>query len=177
MKALFGKSWVRWGVLGSALLGVLLLAFNGDEEVATVAQPVEKSRKVSKQKMVEREVLTHVELERLAPRGEEDQPEVGNVFKVTSWYVAPPPPPPPPPEPYMPPPEPTAPPMPFTYLGRYEDALSQIAILLKGDKVYNVTAGELIDNTYRLDRIAAGQLDLTYIPLNIKQNIRTGEAP
>jgi len=177
MTAAAGKPLLRWGVLGSVLLGVLLLAFNGEEE--QLAQPVEKTRKVSKQKVVApvREVLTHVELERLAPREEPEPPEVGNVFKVTSWYVAPPPPPPPPPQPYMPPPEPTAPPMPFTYLGRYEDALSKIAVLLKGDKVYNVTAGELIDNTYRFDRFAAGQLEFTYIPMNIKQNIRTGEAP
>jgi len=32
----------------------------------------------------------------------------------------------------------------------------------------------VIDNTYRVDRLTAGQLELTYLPLNIKQTISTG---
>ena len=48
--------------------------------------------------------------------------EIANAFQGTSWYVPPPPPPPPPPAIPVPPPPPTAPPLPFTYLGRYQEA-------------------------------------------------------
>lgn len=99
--------------------------------------------------------------------------EIANIFGVTSWYV---PPPPPPPAPPPPPPVPTAPPLPFTYLGRYEDAPRQLTILVKGERIYTVVAGDVIDNTYRVDRIVPGTVELTYLPLNIKQMLGTGEA-
>jgi hypothetical protein len=75
----------------------------------------------------------------------------------------------------VPPPEPTAPPLPFTYFGRYEDANSQIIILLKGEKLYNVVPGEVIDGTYRVERLLAGQVELTFLPLNTRQTLSTGE--
>lgn len=122
-----------------------------------------------------------VELERLArpePAQEsgpqEAEGEAGSVFSVTSWYVPPPPPPPqllPPP----PPPKPTAPPMPFGYLGRYQESQAAIIILVKGDRIYTVSAGEVIENTYRVEGVVGGRVELTYLPLNIKQTIDTGE--
>lgn len=123
----------------------------------------------------------HVELERLArpqPKpdaesGVEPGAEIGNVFGATSWYVPPPPPPPPPP---APPPVPTAPPMPFTYLGRYEDAPAQQAILLKGERMYIVAEGDVIEDTYRVEHLTPGMVELTYLPLDIKQSLSTGEA-
>jgi hypothetical protein len=103
---------------------------------------------------------------------------VSDVFNQTTWYVAPPPtpeslePPPPPP----PPPAPVAPQLPFTYLGRYGDSDTRTVILSKGDKVYTVTAGETIENTYRIEKFSPGVVNLTYLPLNIVQSLRTGEA-
>ena len=32
----------------------------------------------------------------------------------------------------------------------------------------------MIDSTYRMERLAGGQLELTYLPLNIKQTISAG---
>lgn len=117
--------------------------------------------------------LPHVELERLqlkpAPTGNEQ--DASNAFPAMSWYVPPPPQPAPKP---LPPPPPTAPPMPFSFMGRYEDGEKLIILLVKGDRVYTVSEGEVIDNTYRVDRLTAGQLELTYLPLNIKQTISTG---
>jgi hypothetical protein len=116
-----------------------------------------------------------VELDRLV-RVEQQQDgaaEVGNVFSATSWYV---PPPPPPPVKPPPPPKPTAPPLPFTYLGRYEDTPPVVVMLVKGDRIYTVSEGDVIENTYRVEHVAEGVVELTYLPLNIKQSISTGNA-
>jgi hypothetical protein len=120
--------------------------------------------------------LLRVELERLQSRAAAagNGPAAGNAFRALSWYVPPPPPPPKPPPKPLPPPPPAAPPMPFTYMGRYEEGARRVILLVKGDLVYTVSEGEVIDNTYRVDRLAAGQLELTYLPLNIRQTISTG---
>lgn len=117
---------------------------------------------------------TRVELERLAPpAAAKGKHKSGNAFGSTSWYVPPPPPPPPKPQP---PPPPTAPPMPFSFLGQYEEAKGRVILLVKGDQVYTVKVGDVIENTYRLDRADHGTVDMTYLPLNIKQSINTGNA-
>jgi len=121
-----------------------------------------------------------VELERMArpESGQEaaQQAETGDgggIFGVTSWYV---PPPLPPPLPPPPPPKPTAPPMPFSYMGRYQESQAEIIMLVKGDRIYTVTSGDVVDNIYRVDGMVGGRVELTYLPLNIKQTIDTGEA-
>lgn len=118
----------------------------------------------------------HVELERL-PRQDAvaicEAPD-NNGFSAMSWYVPPPPPPPPKPVPPPPPPPPTAPPMPFSFMGRYEEGGTLIILLVKGDRLYTVSEGEVIENTYRVEHLTGGQLELTYLPLNIKQTISAG---
>ncbi len=105
---------------------------------------------------------------------------VSDIFNQTSWYVAPPPskktaesdaPPAP-----VVVPAPVAPPLPFVYLGRYGDTDTRTVILSKGEKVYTVTVGEIIENTYRVNKFTKGAVNLTYLPLNIVQSLRTGEA-
>jgi hypothetical protein len=121
-------------------------------------------------------VVAHVELERMTgPQLQQEgeaEIEVGNVFAATSWYV---PPPPPPPAKPAPPPKPTAPPLPFSYLGRYEDA-ALVIMLVKGDRVYTVSVGDVIESTYRVERVSSGMVELTYLPLNIRQTLSTGAA-
>jgi hypothetical protein len=75
-----------------------------------------------------------------------------------------------------PPPPPTAPPLPFSYMGRLLEETPQrpVYFLVKGDKLYTVAEGELIDGTYRLEGVDSGQLALTYLPLNIRQFIPMG---
>ncbi len=98
--------------------------------------------------------------------------EIGNVFNATSWYI------PPPPPPALPPPPPTAPPLPFTYFGQYKDAESsaKVVFLSNAERVYTVSEGDVIDGTYSVGPITSGQLELTYLPLNIKQSLNTGGA-
>jgi len=60
-------------------------------------------------------------------------------------------------------------------MGRYEEDGKRIILLVRGDRIYTVTEGEVIDNIYRVERLTGGQLELTYLPLNIKQTISAGE--
>jgi len=117
-----------------------------------------------------------VELERLNREDASAKPEpaASNVFRAMSWYVPPPPPAPPPPPKPVPPPPPSAPPLPFSFLGRYEEGQTLIILLVRGERIYTVSEGEVIDNTYRVERLAGGQLEVTYLPLNIRQTISTG---
>lgn len=178
----------RWAVLGVAFTAIVMAATpekdGGAAKMAYSAVPFQVNAASSsparaKQRPPE---PVRVELERLArlqskPKAEsEAEPgmEIGNVFSATSWV----PPPPPPPIQSAPPPAqaPTAPPMPFTYLGRYEDAPTLLAILVKGERMYTVAEGDVIEDTYRIERVMPGMVELTYLPLNIKQSLSTGEA-
>jgi hypothetical protein len=104
----------------------------------------------------------------------------GALFAMHSWYVAPPPPPPPPPTSVptaasLAPPVPTAPPLPFQFIGSYQpDGGAQVFFLMQGDRVYDVRAGDTLENTYSVDGFNGSQLLLTYKPLNIKQQLSVG---
>jgi hypothetical protein len=71
---------------------------------------------------------------------------------------------------------PVAPPMDFTYLGRYGEADSRIVVLSKGERVYTVKVGDVIENTYRIERFTPGMVNFTYLPLNITQSLSTGDS-
>ncbi|MDB5935178.1 MAG: hypothetical protein JWQ01_2522 [Massilia sp.] len=100
-----------------------------------------------------------------------------DVFAPTSWQ--PPPPPPaaaPTPVAAIAAPAPTAPPLPFRFLGRYGDGDLDIAMLVKGDKLYLVTPGDTIDDTYRVERVTGSTIEFTYLPLQLTQSLVTGDA-
>jgi hypothetical protein len=105
-------------------------------------------------------------------------PAVTNVFAATSWQPAPPPPAPAP----VPAPAPAAaalpvaPPLPFRFLGRYVDAGVQVVMLVKGEQLYLVAVGDTIDQAYRVDRVSGTTVELTYLPLQLKQSLSTGDA-
>ena len=76
-----------------------------------------------------------------------------------------------------PPPPPMAPPLPFAFLGSYTPAGdATVFFLTRGDQVYDVKVGDLIDNTYELAGAADGQLTFNYKPLNQQQTLATGAA-
>lgn len=172
------RLWLVWGkraFVGVSVAVIVMAAASDDRSSAVPTARISKHLPVKM--AVPQQVapkLAHVELERMikpAPQ-QEGEAEIGNAFSATSWYV---PPPPPPPVKPAPPPKPTAPPLPFSYLGRYEDS-ALVVMLVKGDRVYTVTEGDVIENTYRVERVSAGMVDLTYLPLNIRQSISTGAA-
>jgi hypothetical protein len=105
----------------------------------------------------------------------EDAPAAPDLFAAKSWYVPPPPPPAPPPSPPPPPPPaPSAPPLPFKFIGKFDDATSLQAFLQRDEKVYTVGVGDVIENTYRVASINAGQMTLIYLPLNLPQTLAVG---
>lgn len=173
--------WGKWVFVGLSVVAIVMTSASDDRggTANTARFKTQQPVKPDSSRLVQRKQIpsedAHVELERLAwqVQQQEGEAEVGNVFGATSWYV---PPPPPPPVKPPPPPKPTAPPMPFTYLGLYEDTPPVVVMLVKGDRVYTVSEGDVIENTYRVEHVAAGVVELTYLPLNIKQSISTGNA-
>lgn len=175
------RNVVKWAMLAIAVVAVVVAAPPEEAGVAktvrstvmvqgAVAAPVRAKQGAGEQDRMDMDRLVSM-LPSSAVTAASGV-EVVNVFGSTSWYVPPPPPPPPPP---APPPVPTAPPLPFTYLGRYEDAPTQLTILLKGERMYTVARGDVIEDIYRVDQVTPGMVELTYLPLNIKQTLRTGE--
>ena len=179
------RGWLqlgKWGFIGFALLAIVMTATSGDGLGTAKAprvkleQPDRAASARPKHAAQRAPAESRVELERLGQAALQPDVEegVGNVFGATSWYVPPPPPPPAPPVKPPPPPKPTAPPMPFTFLGLYEEAPGKVIMLVKGDRVYTVSVGDVIENTYRVDRVEHGMVEMTYLPLNIKQSLNTG---
>jgi len=73
-------------------------------------------------------------------------------------------------------PAPTAPPLPFTYVGKMVDGNRLTIYIASPDRNYAVTAGDVIDGTYRVEEAQDSQLVFTYLPLNIRQTISIGDA-
>jgi hypothetical protein len=67
---------------------------------------------------------------------------------------------------------PRAPPFPYQFLGRLEtEGKPRTVYLTKGDQVYSVAQGEVIEGTYRVLNVTAESMEVTYLPLNMKQQI------
>lgn len=169
--------WPRYALFGALAMVLILSAVSG-KGWSTASEPVvapspARAPQVSR---TQPEALPSIALERLQRRDAAADTETlaHNTFAAMSWHVPPPPPPPKPIAKPAPPPPPAAPPVPFTFLGRYEDEGARIIMLVKGDRIYTVSEGDVIDQTYRVERLAGGKLELIYLPLNTKQTINAG---
>lgn len=109
-----------------------------------------------------------------AERGSLKQKEANLLFAKNSWVVLPPPSRPVPPPPPPPPPPPSAPPLPFVYMGQFEQGDTRLVILNRGNRVLTAAAGDVLDNTYRIDSLDTAKVMLTYLPLGISQTLSTG---
>jgi len=100
-----------------------------------------------------------------------DARPAGNAFAAKSFYVAPPSPK------AAPPPPPSAPPLPFTYLGRMQESGSQLVVFLaRGERLYSVRIGDVIDGAYRVDEFTSEEVRFMYLPMNERQTLRFAEA-
>ncbi|MGE8467032.1 hypothetical protein D3C81_1556610 [compost metagenome] len=72
---------------------------------------------------------------------------------------------------------PTAPELPFQFVGRLGDRDDLQVFLQSGEKLYVVRQGDVIEDTYRLDRVSANELSLVYLPLHQSQTLSVGSAP
>jgi len=117
-----------------------------------------------------------VQILRLLPRteliGESGEGSFGGggaLFGSQNWT-----PPPPPPQAPPPPPPPQAPPLPFTFIGKAASEGAWEVFLARGEKTYVVRAQMVIDGVYRVDAVAPPMLKLTYLPLNLSQQLNIG---
>jgi hypothetical protein len=94
-------------------------------------------------------------------------------FAARGWLPPPPPPPPPLPEAApAPPPPPTAPPVPFRFVGLLEEKASKpAAFIAKGDALFVVHVGDVVESTYRVESFNSSQVVITYLPLQQRQTI------
>ena len=157
------QRWVVLGVLSTATMMAVVFAGQTERDVKAVkvvaTVPAAPGRSSSAESVIPLEKLKR-------PAG---RTNAVNVFASKSWYV------PPPPPKALPPPPPSAPPLPFTYMGRLAlDPEHLIIFLVKGEQVYTVKSGDVIDAVYRVDGVSAGLLTLTYLPLDIKQTLNIG---
>lgn len=175
---------IQWGAIGIAALLIVVMAPSDNDDRNTKMgraenRPSSDTTNSGRQGVHE---AGHVELYRLAKLEllHKEKRKVGDAFNTGAWDTPPPPVRPVQPVEQTPPPvvvvAPAAPPLPFTYLGRYGDASSRVIILSKGDKVYTVSVGDVIENTYRVEQLTAGMVNLIYLPLSIEQHLLTGEA-
>jgi len=176
---------LHWGAIAIATLLLVVMAPSDNEQggKSKDRSGVQRSGDAPDSGRSRTHEVGHVELDRLArlEAQHKDPNKVGDAFNTSSWdepartsrFVMP----------SQPVPQaasavvvPVAPPMPFTYLGRYGDSASRTVVLAKGERVYTVAVGEVIENTYRVERYTYGTVNLTYLPLNIEQHLPTGEA-
>lgn len=164
----------RWLILALAL-GLTLAAASlvgSDQPVAVLKidpEPRAPQSVIAAAKPVA--ALPEIDLERLrreaAPESSKD------LFRSRSWDAeareearrkAPAP----------PPPRPQAPPLPFRYIGKLVEDGQLTVFLARGDDNLIVRAGEKLDNAYLVNEITEDRIVLTYLPLNIRQELRIG---
>jgi hypothetical protein len=90
-----------------------------------------------------------------------------DIFMAKSWQPAPPP----SSVPAASQAAPSTPPLPFAYAGQLGDPQTGkvIVYLTRGDMVYTISAGDVIDERYRLEAISERQLVFVYLPMKAQQ--------
>lgn len=180
-------------MLGVALSLTLLATYQvsqdeSEPETATLAEPVATT---DTKEIVAAQPLSLPEINLLLRL--DQQPRYTNpsdLFSSRTWYVAPTQPryvppavaytPPAPvvsqPQFQLAPPTPSVPPLPFTYMGkvRYGDHKWQF-FLTNGQTIHTVREGDIVDSIYKIGALLNGRLEITYLPLDIKQSLTIGE--
>jgi hypothetical protein len=63
----------------------------------------------------------------------------------------------------------SAPPLPFRYVAKIIDGDQTSVFLMNGNDHYNVHPGQVIDKTYKVERVTETAVTFTYIPLGTRQ--------
>lgn len=69
---------------------------------------------------------------------------------------------------------PSVPPMPFQFIGKLNDRSDLQVFLQNGEKIYVVRKGDVIDETWRIERISDVELSFVYLPLHMSQTLSVG---
>ena len=70
---------------------------------------------------------------------------------------------------------PTAPPLPFTFIGSIERGGRRTVMLMEGDQLHLVGVRGRIDDRYRVERVTPTQIEFTYLPMQLRQVLETGQ--
>lgn len=152
--------------LGAAL--AMAVTKQDDSTVSDVVGAVEKqypgdSRSVTDQHEQPQSDI-HFDLS-VIKRTVPDNIQASGLFQSKTWYA------PPQPVRSLPSPPPSAPSLPFTFIGKMVDGEEVILFLSKNDRQYTVKANDILDDTYRLEKITDNNAVLTYLPMNIQQTM------
>ncbi len=172
-----GTNWKRLLVLagaGAVTFGVVFRAVDGPDEA--VVEPVAHAPRnagASDPGHSARPAEAPVEAPDVPTRARLAQNTRTDPFAPKGWTPPPPPPPKPaPPEPPPPPPPPTAPPIPYKFIGQFDDKSTKpAAFITKGDALFVVHVGDVVESTYRVESFNAAQVVVTYLPLKQRQTI------
>jgi hypothetical protein len=67
--------------------------------------------------------------------------------------------------------EAAVPPLPFRYVGRVAQNGKVEVLLMRGDKLYSIAAGEKIGEDYVVEQIGESSIRFRYLPLRLKQSM------
>ena len=70
---------------------------------------------------------------------------------------------------------PTAPPLPFTFIGSIERGGRRTVMLMEGEQLHLVGVRERIGENYRVERVTPTQIEFTYLPMQQRQVLETGQ--
>lgn len=174
----------RWIALTALLMAALTAAAwvrEADRKSATViVEPPARVRPVPAARGADSTATDRVHLEKL--RSRDPDSNANDAFATRSWRkpaakaaakapvaaalpAAPAPAAPPP----------SAPPLPFTYLGRLLSEEANAVFLTQGERNLIVHEGEVIESTYRVDKVTATRLTLTHLPSGVQQHLAIGD--
>lgn len=77
--------------------------------------------------------------------------------------------------PVQPPPLPSIPALPFRYIGKLFGDDEYVVFLSLHGKSLSVKLGDVLQQTYRIEEIKPPLMQVTYLPMNIKQTLMIGE--
>jgi len=151
-----------WSVALAGTVVAVAWVSGGDDEVVVGAAGRQRPRPGGGEPAGPPPVLA---LDRLAARAFDDMKV--DLLAAKSWYVPPP----------AVAEKPKPPPLPFTYAGRLVEDGKTAVFLSRPDRNQVVRSGDVIDGTWRVDRIDATVMTLTYLPLNESQILALGATP
>jgi len=153
------------------LLATFVISKEDRTREAELSTPVHDARRVAIASTDAPGALPELDLGKLN-RTKTDEIAV-NLFTSKLWTAPPPPKPAVPLAPVtpVPPPAPSAPALPFVYVGKLLDGDKLVVFLSRQDAKYSVSAGDMIDGMYRVDKVSESAVVFTYLPLDIKQTL------
>jgi hypothetical protein len=59
-------------------------------------------------------------------------------------------------------------------MGMFDQGDTHVVILTRGNRVVTAEAGDVLEKVYKIERIEANKVTLTYLPLGTTQSLSTG---